>query len=195
MSDFDLANVEFATKRLLQSLGDDHLREGLQETPKRVADAWKFWTSGYDQDPKTLLKEFKDGSDDYDQMITLGNILTFSICEHHLVPFFGTTTIAYIPNKKIVGISKLARLVEVFARRLQVQERLTTQIANSLVECINPLGVGVVIKCRHLCMESRGIQKSGTVLITSALRGVIETAADAREEFLRFVQLTGERSL
>lgn len=170
--------------RLLQYVGDDPTREGLRETPKRVLKAWKFWTSGYTQDPKDVLKVFADGGESYDQMLTVRDIPIYSHCEHHLAPFFGTATISYIPNGKIVGLSKLARLAEVYARRLQVQERLTEQIAEALWSTLNPKGVGVSVRCRHMCMESRGVQKIGTYTSTTSLRGLIKDDDKARAEFL-----------
>lgn len=174
--------------RLLQYVGEDAGREGLKETPKRVLKAWKFWTSGYHQDPKDILKVFSDGGESYDQMLTVRDIPIFSQCEHHLAPFFGTATISYIPDGKIVGLSKLARLAEVFARRLQVQERLTEQIAEALWVNLQPKGVGVSIRCRHMCMESRGVQKIGTYTATTSLRGMIKDDAKARAEFLQQLQ-------
>ncbi len=169
---------------LLEFIGENPTREGLQNTPKRVLDAWKEWTSGYAIDPASLLTEFKDGSENYDEMIVEKDLPFFSHCEHHLAPFFGTATIAYIPNKKVVGLSKLARVLDVFAKRLQVQERLTVQIADCLIKNLDCLGVGVVIKARHLCMESRGVSKQGHHTVTSALRGVFFEQDRVRNEFL-----------
>lgn len=158
------------------------------DTPKRFLAAWLHWTGGYEWDPEKMLRTFSDGAEDYDELVFQGNIPTFSLCEHHLAPFFGLTHIAYIPHGKIVGLSKLIRLVDIFSRRLQVQERLTNQIADSVNSCLQPLGVGVVIQCRHMCMESRGVQKMGTVTVTSAMRGAIKDEPSARAEFLQFVQ-------
>jgi GTP cyclohydrolase I len=171
--------------RLLQFIGEDASREGLQETPHRVAKAWRHWCSGYGKDAGSLLKVFEDGAEKYDQMVIVKDIPIYSHCEHHLAPIFGTVSIAYIPNGKIVGLSKLSRLADMFARRLQVQERLTDQIADALVEHLQPLGVGVLVKARHLCMESRGICQQGHHTITTALRGVIKDEAQTRSEFLR----------
>ena len=165
--------------------GENMEREGLAETPARVAKAWKHWTSGYDIDIAKLLKTFEDGADGYDGMVIVKDIPIYSKCEHHLADIFGTATIAYIPNGRVVGLSKLSRLADAFARRLQVQERLTTQIADALVEHLGPLGVGVLIRARHMCMESRGICQQGHHTITSALRGVIRDQSDARAEFMR----------
>lgn len=160
------------------------LREGLQETPKRVAKAWAHWTSGYSVDVAGLLKVFEDGAENYDQMVVVRDIPIYSKCEHHLADIFGTCDIAYIPNGKVVGLSKLSRLADAFARRLQVQERLTAQIADALEEHLQPLGVGVVIKARHMCMESRGICQQGHHTVTSALRGKLKDDPQARAEFL-----------
>lgn len=166
-------------------IGTDPNREGLLETPARVVKAWKHWCSGYHVDIPKLLKVFEDGADNYDQMVIVKDIPIYSKCEHHLADIFGTCTIAYIPNGKIVGLSKLSRLADAFARRLQVQERLTSQIADALEEHLAPLGVGVVIRARHMCMESRGICQQGHHTITSALRGVLRTEPSARQEFMR----------
>lgn len=173
--------------RLIEFLGEDITREGLKETPDRYLKAWQHWTSGYKQDPGKILTIFKE-EEYYDEMIFQGSIPMWSTCEHHLSPFFGLAHVAYIPNQKIVGLSKLARLVDVFARRLQIQERLTAQIADCMVKTLDPNGVGVVLQCRHSCMESRGIEKMGTITTTSALRGAIKAEPDARSEFLAFVR-------
>lgn len=177
-------SIEDNIIRLLQFFGEDPARGGLQETPKRVAKAWQHWTSGYSKDPKDILKVFEDGADRCDEMVVVRDIPFYSQCEHHLAPFFGTATVAYIPNGKIVGLSKLSRLVDIFARRLQVQERFTNQVADALVEGLDPKGVGVVIQARHLCMESRGICQQGHSTVTSALRGVLKDTPSARAEFL-----------
>lgn len=171
--------------RLLQLVGEDADREGLQETPARVVKAWRHWCSGYGKDPAKLLKVFEDGGETYDQMVLVKDIPIYSHCEHHLAAIIGTASIAYIPNGKIVGLSKLSRLADMFARRLQVQERLTDQIADALFENLQPKGVGVLIKARHLCMESRGICQQGHHTVTTALRGVIKDEPETRAEFLR----------
>jgi len=171
--------------RLLQLVGEDPSREGLQETPARVVKAWRHWCSGYGKDPAKLLKVFEDGGETYDQMVLVKDIPIYSHCEHHLAAIIGTASIAYIPNGKIVGLSKLSRLADMFARRLQVQERLTDQIADALFENLQPKGVGVLIKARHLCMESRGICQQGHHTVTTALRGVIKDEPETRAEFLR----------
>lgn len=160
-------------------------RNGLAETPERVAKAFKHWFGGYGIMPAALLKTFEDGAERHDQMISVKDIPVYSHCEHHLAPIIGTVTISYIPNGKIVGLSKLSRLADAFARRLQVQERLTDQIADALHDNLQPKGVGVMIKARHLCMESRGVCQQGHHTITTALRGVMLNQAGARAEFLR----------
>ncbi|UNA00822.1 GTP cyclohydrolase I [Edwardsiella phage vB_EpM_ZHS] len=177
-----------AVETLLKAIGENPKRPGLVETPMRVAKAWAEWTSGYDQDPGEILKTFEDGAKGVDEMVVVKDIEIYSHCEHHLAPFFGVAHIAYIPNGKIVGLSKLARLADVFAHRLQVQERLTNEIAQALVDHLDPIGVGVVIEAKHFCMCSRGIKKQGSSTITSALRGAIKDQDKARAEFMAFVK-------
>lgn len=186
-------NDESATDnitRLIEFIGEDPNRGGLKETPKRVIKAYEHFFSGYKQDPSSVFKTFKDGGERYDQMVLVKDIPFFSHCEHHMVPFFGTASIAYIPGKngKIVGLSKLSRLLDIFAHRLQVQERLTNQIVDAIEEHLRPTGVGCVIKARHLCMEARGIQKQGHFTLTSALRGVIMSKPEARAEFMQLAK-------
>ncbi|MES2295544.1 MAG: GTP cyclohydrolase I FolE [Pseudomonadota bacterium] len=171
-------------RRLLASLGEDPDRSGLAETPARVAKAWKHWTCGYEQDPVEILKAFEDGAEQYNELIVVRGIPVYSHCEHHLAPFFGKATIGYVPNGKIVGLSKLTRLVDCFAKRLQVQERMTIQIANALMSALEPKAVGVVVKCRHMCMESRGIRTPGEETITSAMLGELQPNLALRTEFL-----------
>lgn len=178
-------NIQHHVRGLLTNLVADHGREGLAETPARVEKAWKHWCSGYNVDIGKLLKVFEDGGETYDQMVLVKDIPIYSKCEHHLADIFGTCSIAYIPNGKIVGLSKLSRLADAFARRLQVQERLTEQIADALVEHLQPVGVGVLVKARHMCMESRGICQQGHHTVTTALRGAIRNDAQSRSEFLR----------
>lgn len=177
-------------RRFLREIGENPDRAGLLETPARVEKAWKHWTSGYNQDPAEVLKVFEDGAEQYNELIVVRNIPVYSHCEHHLAPFFGTAAIGYLPNGKIVGLSKLTRLVDCFARRLQVQERLTTQIANALMEHLEPKAVGVVVNCRHMCMESRGIQTAGEQTITSAMLGELQPNLALRTEFLSLVRGT-----
>lgn len=182
------SSIESNITRLIQFVGDDPHRGGLQETPARVAKAWQFWCKGYTEDPADVLKVFEDGAENYDEMVLVKDIPFYSKCEHHMADIFGTASIAYIPGGKIVGLSKLSRLLSVFARRLQVQERLTNQIADALEKHLGAKGVGVVIKARHMCMESRGICQQGHHTVTSALRGVIKESAEARAEFMALVK-------
>jgi len=180
--------IEDNIKRLLQYIGEDPERGGLRETPHRVAKAWAHWCSGYGKNAADILKVFEDGAEKCDEMVIVKDIPIYSKCEHHLADIFGTATIAYIPNGKIVGLSKLSRLADMFARRLQVQERLTNQIADALEEHLQPKGVGVIIRARHLCMESRGICQQGHHTITSALRGVLKDKPEARAEFMELAK-------
>ncbi|MES2833007.1 MAG: GTP cyclohydrolase I FolE [Pseudomonadota bacterium] len=182
MSDQQFSEIDW--QRFLTSLGEDAQRPGLLETPARVTRAWKHWTSGYAQDPATLLKVFEDGAEQYNELIVVRGIPVYSHCEHHLAPFFGKATIGYLPAGKIVGLSKLTRLVDCFAKRLQVQERLTSQIATALMTHLEPKAVGVVVRCRHLCMESRGIRTPGEETITSAMLGELQPNLGLRTEFL-----------
>lgn len=180
---YDLEGATSATEVLLHSLGEDLHREGLKETPARVAKAWAKWTEGYNQDPSDIIKTFEEA--DYDEMVMVKDIPFYSKCEHHLADIFGEVTIAYIPQGRVLGLSKLSRIVNVFARRLQVQERMTVQIANALQASeLRPQGVGVLVRARHMCMESRGICQQGHHTVTSALRGAI-AAGEPRSEFLR----------
>lgn len=174
--------------RLLQYIGEDAQREGLKETPKRFLKAWKHWTEGYAIKPEDVLKHFVDGSEKTDEMVLVKRIPVYSHCEHHMAPFFGVAHVSYIPNGKIAGLSKLSRLVDVFAKRLQVQERLTQQIADALQEHLKPRGVGVILECRHMCMESRGIQRSNCATVTSAMRGVMMDKPEARAELLSLIR-------
>lgn len=179
------AVVELLTSKLLREIEKtEELREGLLETPARVAKAWAHWTSGYGKRAEDILKVFEDGASGYDQMVIVKDIPVYSHCEHHLAPIFGKASVAYIPKGKIVGLSKLSRLVDMHARRLQVQERMTTDIANDLDRCLQPLGVGVILRCRHMCMESRGICQQGSETITSAVTGAMLKEPSARAEFL-----------
>jgi len=179
-----VVHEEELVRGLLKVAGENFDREGLLETPARVIKAWKEWTSGYAVDVPGLLKVFEDGADGYDEMVIVKDIPVYSKCEHHLADIFGTCTIAYIPNGKIVGLSKLSRVVDAFARRLQVQERLTGQIADAINDNLNPKGVGVIIKARHMCMESRGVRQQGHYTITSALRGDMLDDPGTRAEFI-----------
>jgi GTP cyclohydrolase IA len=171
--------------RMLEYIGEDVTRNGLQDTPKRVIKAWDEIFRGYREDPATILSAKFDNEENYNQMVVLREIEFFSMCEHHLLPFFGSAHIAYIPEKdgKVIGISKLARLVDCFARRAQIQERLTQQIADAIEEHIKPMGVAVLLEAQHLCMLSRGVKKQNSVMVTSALKGSLEKE-EARMEFL-----------
>src|SRR6516162_2866973 len=164
------ATVEDLTRELLMQLGEDPDREGLLRTPERFAKAYQYLTKGYNEDPADVLNGALY-SVDYDEMVIVKDIEMFSLCEHHMLPFFGKVHIAYIPKGKVVGLSKLPRLVEVFARRLQVQERLTVQIAESIEKAIRPMGVGVVVEARHLCMMMRGVEKQHSATVTSSMLG------------------------
>lgn len=181
----DIRHAGSLLVRALEGAKDEStLREGLEETPERFAKAWDFWTKGYRENPADILKVFEDGAQNYDQMVMVKDIPLYSKCEHHLADIFGTVTIAYIPNGRIVGLSKLSRLADCFARRLQVQERLTCQIADALVEHLAPRGVGVLVRARHMCMESRGVNQQGHHTITTALRGVLLAEPATRQEFM-----------
>ncbi len=176
-----------AVRQLLRLIGENPDREGLEETPQRFLKAWADYTRGYNEKPEDILKVFEDGAQKVDEMVIVRDVPVYSLCEHHLAPFFGRAFIGYVPDQRIVGLSKISRLVEVFGRRLQVQERLTNQIADALYNNLQPLGVAVVIECRHMCMESRGIRHVGVSTVTSALRGTIKDNPDTRREFLSLI--------
>lgn len=175
--------------RLLQYIGEDPSRGGLKDTPARVVRAWKEWATGYDQDPAEVMKTFEDGAKGYDELVIVHNVPVISKCEHHLADIIGHAHIGYIPNGKIVGLSKLARLVDMFARRLQVQERMTNQIADVMVEHLNPIGAGVIIRATHACMSTRGVKVHGSVTTTSAMRGALLEKVAAREEFISLCRM------
>jgi len=188
----DLAGAETAelqtlVEQLLGLLGEDPTREGLVKTPERVAKALRFFTQGYQQDVDEVLNGALY-SVKYDEMVVVRDIDFFSLCEHHLLPFYGRCHVAYIPNDRVVGLSKIPRLVEVFSRRLQVQERLTVQIAETLQEKLSPQGVAVVIEARHLCMMMRGVQTPNAVAVTSSMHGVFLNQQKTREEFLTLIR-------
>jgi len=185
----ETGSAEDIVTRLLQYIGEDPKREGLKETPTRFLKAWKEWAWGYTQSPANILKTFEDGANGYDEMVIVHNVPFISKCEHHLADVIGHAHVGYIPNGKIVGLSKLARIVEVFARRLQVQERATVQIADALVEHLQPKGVGVVIRAAHGCMSTRGVKIHGSVTTTSAMRGALFDKPQAREEFLTLCKM------
>jgi GTP cyclohydrolase I len=179
--------LERLVKGLLTEIGEDPSREGLRNTPARVAEAWRFFTRGYNQDVGDLLRGGIFDAE-HDGMVLVKDIDFYSMCEHHLVPFFGACHIAYLPDKKIIGLSKLARIVEVYSRRIQVQERLTRQIADAIEKHIKPRGVAVLLEARHLCMCMRGVEKHGTAVATNTLSGVFQTDPSAREAL--FAQLS-----
>ncbi len=174
-------------RKIIQSIGEDPERDGLRHTPERFEKAFRFLTSGYHQDPEKLLNGAMF-SVCYDQMVLVKDIEFYSLCEHHLIPFFGKCHVAYIPDKKVVGLSKIPRLVNMFARRLQIQERLTNQIANAIQQKIAPLGVGVVIEARHLCMVMRGVEKESSKTVTSSMLGSFKENPKTREEFLSLIR-------
>jgi GTP cyclohydrolase IA len=179
--------MQDAIRKLLIDLGENPEREGLRDTPKRVEKAYKFLTSGYSADIDRVLNNALF-TVDYNEMVIVKDIDFYSLCEHHLLPFFGRAHIAYIPQGKVIGLSKIPRLVEVFARRLQIQERMTSQIADTIQEKINPLGVGVVIEATHLCMAMRGVEKQNSFAITSAMLGNFHQDARTRMEFLQLIR-------
>lgn len=172
---------------ILKALGENPDREGLKKTPSRVAEALTFLTRGYRMDPDKIINDALF-TEEYEEMIVQKDIDFFSLCEHHLLPFFGKAHVAYIPRHKIVGVSKLARLVDVFARRLQVQERLTNQIATTIMEKLDPLGVAVVIEAEHLCMRMRGVEKQNSLMITSSLLGAFRNRQETRSEFMNLIR-------
>jgi len=181
------ATFEELVREMLTRIGEDPQREGLLATPGRVQRAWEFLARGYTQNVESVLNDALF-TVDYNEMVIVKDIEMFSMCEHHLLPFFGKVHIAYIPNGKVLGLSKLPRLVDAFARRLQVQERLTTQIADAIVDAIKPQGVGVVIEARHLCMMMRGVEKQHSSAVTSAMRGAFLESTRTREEFLALLR-------
>jgi GTP cyclohydrolase IA len=174
-------------RKMLTQIGEDPNREGLRRTPERFEKALRFLTSGYRMDAEKILNGAMF-SVCYDEMVVVKDIEVYSLCEHHLLPFFGRCHVAYIPNKKVVGLSKIARLVNMYARRLQIQERLTNQIAHTIEEQLNPQGVGVIIEAKHLCMVMRGVEKQRSTAVTSAMLGVFRERKETRDEFLSLVQ-------
>ena len=174
-----------AVRKLLRFAGEDTRREGLKDTPKRFINAWKFWTKGYNENPKKVMRTFKNPG--LDQLIVIPNIDFYSMCEHHLAPFYGTITIGYVPNGRVLGLSKFARLSEIYARRLQIQEGLGQQIANDIIKYVKPQGVGVVIKGIHLCMRSRGVEKQNSEMVTSVMLGKFREEPELRAEFFSLI--------
>src|SRR5574341_309035 len=184
--------MEEHIREILKAIGENPDREGLLQTPRRVAQALSFLTRGYEMDPAKVINDALF-TEEYEEMIVQKDIDFYSLCEHHMLPFFGKAHVAYIPRHKIIGLSKLARLVDVFARRLQVQERLTSQIANTIMEKLDPMGVAVVIEAEHLCMRMRGVEKQNSLIITSTLLGVFRSRQETRSEFMNLIRRSEER--
>ncbi|MDP9158692.1 MAG: GTP cyclohydrolase I FolE [Acidobacteriota bacterium] len=181
------ASLEELVREMIVRLGEDPAREGLVRTPSRVQSAWEFLTRGYKEDPEAMLKNALF-SVNYDEMVIVKDVEMFSLCEHHMLPFFGKVHVAYIPNGKVIGLSKIPRLIEIFSRRLQIQERLTTQIAETIQNVIEPQGVGVVIEARHLCMMMRGVEKQHSATVTSSMLGCFREEHETRTEFLSLIR-------
>ena len=188
MKDEKRKKLEMNTKNLLELLGEDPSREGLLNTPKRVAKAWEFLTKGYNENLDELINNaiFEGESKD---MVIVKNIEFYSLCEHHMIPFYGKAHIGYIPDGKIIGLSKLARITDLFSQRLQVQERLTNQIAQCLQEVLNPRGVAVVLEGKHFCMLSRGVQKQNSIATSSSMLGIFREKESTRNEFLKLIEM------
>ena len=181
------ASYEELVREMLIRLGEDPDREGLTRTPERVQKAYEFLTRGYKEDPEALLRKALF-TVTYDEMVIVKDVEMFSLCEHHMLPFFGKVHVAYIPNGKVIGLSKIPRLIEIFSRRLQIQERLTTQIAETIQKTIEPQGVGVVIEARHLCMMMRGVEKQHSAAVTSSMLGCFRKEQETRTEFLSLIR-------
>ena len=179
--------IEEAVREILRGIGEDPGREGLLNTPSRVAKAYEFLTQGYRMSACEVAGTVF--TEDYDEMVVVKDIELYSLCEHHMLPFFGKAHVAYLPNGKVLGLSKVARVVDVFARRLQVQERLTAQVADAIQECLEPRGVAVVIEAAHMCMMMRGVQKQNSKTVTSAMRGHFLEDPKSREEFLSLIKM------
>ena len=181
------ASFEDLVREMLVRLGEDPAREGLLRTPERVKKAFEFLTKGYNENPEAMLKNALF-TVTYDEMVIVKDVEMFSLCEHHMLPFFGKVHVAYIPNGKVIGLSKIPRLIEIFSRRLQIQERLTTQIAETIQKVIQPQGVGVVIEARHLCMMMRGVEKQHSAAVTSSMLGCFRDEQETRQEFLSLIR-------
>jgi GTP cyclohydrolase IA len=180
--------AEDAVRNILRHVGEDPDREGLARTPYRVVQAYEYLTSGYAQDPKQVINGALFIEEEYQEIILCRDVDFYSLCEHHLLPFFGKAHVAYLPNRHIVGLSKIARLIEIYARRLQIQERLTTQIAQTIMDEIKPLGVAVVLEAEHLCMRMRGVEKQNSYVTTSAMLGRFRTHFETRQEFMNLLR-------
>ncbi len=184
----DHEQIKKLTRSLLEEIGENPKREGLIKTPSRVAKAWDFFSQGYDAN----IQDIVNGAifeEDCSEMVVVRDIEFFSMCEHHMIPFFGRCHVGYLPNKRIIGLSKIPRIVDVFSQRLQIQERLTSQIAETLMDILNPIGVGVVMEGRHLCMQMRGVQKQNSFASTSSMVGQFRDSAETRNEFLSIIDL------
>ena len=184
----DHEQLKKLTRSLLEEIGENPKREGLIKTPSRVAKAWDFFSQGYDANVQDIVNGaiFEE---DCSEMVVVRDIEFFSMCEHHMIPFFGRCHVGYLPNKRIIGLSKIPRIVDVFSQRLQIQERLTSQIAETLMDILNPIGVGVIMEGRHLCMQMRGVQKQNSFASTSSMMGQFRDSAETRNEFLSIINL------
>jgi len=178
--------LEDSVKKILEHIGEDPNREGLVDTPTRVRKAWEFMCSGYNEDPKEIIQKALFTSSN-DEMVVVKDIEFYSMCEHHMLPIIGKVHVAYIPNGKVIGLSKIPRVVNVFARRLQIQEQLTEQIAEAISDSLNPKGVAVVVDARHMCMEMRGVEKICSTTVTSALRGLFKKEKKTKDEFMSII--------
>ncbi len=181
-----IENIKQITHQLIEEIGEDPSRDGLIRTPERVAKSWKFFSQGYKANIEEIVNQaiFED---DCSEMVIVRDIEFFSMCEHHMIPFFGRCHVGYLPNKKVIGLSKIPRIVDVFSRRLQIQERLTGQIAKTIEDLLNPIGVGVVMEGRHLCMQMRGVEKQNSFATTSAMLGQFRDSVETRNEFLSII--------
>ena len=188
MTNTELKKIEELITELLSLIGENPAREGINKTPQRVAKAWEFFSNGYKQDLESIINN-AIFSEDYDEMVTIKDIDFFSLCEHHLLPFFGKAHVSYIPDGKIIGLSKIPRLVEMYVRRLQVQERMTQQIAEALNSALSPKGVAVVLEGQHMCMQMRGVEKQNSYATTSFMTGLFRKDARTREEFLNIISM------
>jgi GTP cyclohydrolase I len=178
--------LEKITRNLIETIGEDPSREGLLKTPKRVAKSWEYFSEGYRADVNNIINEAVF-HEDCSEMVVVRDIEFFSMCEHHMIPFFGRAHVGYLPNGKVIGLSKIPRIVDMFSRRLQLQERLTSQVANTLEEVLTPIGVAVVMEGRHLCMQMRGVEKQNSYASTSAMLGQFRKSAETRAEFLSII--------
>jgi GTP cyclohydrolase I len=188
----DQQRAEEAVREIIRQIGEDPARQGLERTPARVVEAFRHLTRGYTQDPKKIINGALFAEEGYSEIILCKDVDFYSLCEHHLLPFMGKAHVAYLPNRRIIGLSKIPRLVEIFARRLQVQERMTTQIAQTIMEEIDPLGVAVVLEAEHLCMRMRGVEKQNSWVTTSAMLGVFRTHFETRQEFMNLLRGNGK---